>query len=121
MRHSKRKIARMKKKEKNVVVTIWQLLCFNSKIKIQTVLCVEYLGSLEYLMQQFMEFFSRQIQGTRTHRLLAIQDALTNLQKKKSRLGKKPYFQDWRRFIFSDESVFQLRKTSKNTKVVGDF
>ena len=47
-------------------MTIWQLLCFNSKIKIQTVLCVENLGSLKYLMQQFMEFFSRRIQRTRT-------------------------------------------------------
>ena len=51
------------------------------------------------------------------HRRLAIQDVLTNLQKKQLTGQKKPIFQDWKLLIFSDEAVFQLRKTSKKTKL----
>ena len=56
----------MKKKEK-AVVTIWQLLCFNSKINIQTSLRgISQIFGISYAT--VYGIFSRQIQGTRTHK-----------------------------------------------------
>ena len=61
-----KKDCKHEKKEK-AVVTIWQLFCFNSKINIQTSLRgISQIFGISYAT--VYGIFSRQIQGTRTHK-----------------------------------------------------